>query len=86
VLRFAYTGLSISDAFRHQINKNIARQGIHINRIDAENTNEISAGDSSCETPYGVLIRRQLYFSIDMISLTGNIFYRSAIPDGIWSI
>jgi hypothetical protein len=31
-------------------------------------------------------------FSIDMVSLTGNIFdrpvivYRSAIPDGIWSI
>jgi hypothetical protein len=29
----------------------IARQGIHINRINAENTNEISVGDSSGPRP-----------------------------------
>jgi hypothetical protein len=40
----------------------------------------------------GFLSVDRLYFSIDMVSLTGNIFgrpvivYRSAIPDGIWSI
>jgi hypothetical protein len=53
--------------FSHQLSLQliylcIARQGIHINRINAENINEISVGDSSCETPYGVLIRGSAVF------------------------
>jgi hypothetical protein len=45
VLRFAYTGLSTLDAFRHPIasetfRARFARQGIHIHRINAENINK----------------------------------------------
>jgi hypothetical protein len=45
------TGKSMDKWSKHFVR--LARQGIHIHRINAENINQSPVGDSSCETPYG---------------------------------